>query len=114
MKIELWKSTFGYRQDCTLEVVNKSDGVHINVIKAKYPSLVNEDVIFSLVNDHRNTYDRTVTSMKEAKQAANNGFLDYQVRILTEQLNRAKFAQKIAKRNKVFVHDKTINQGDSN
>ena len=113
MRIELWKSTFGYRQNCTLDVVNKSDGVHIRVIKAEHPSLVGEDVVFYLINEHRGTYDCSVTSMKEAKQAANNGFLAYQVEILTEQLNRAKFAQKIAKRNNVFVHDKTVNQGDS-
>lgn len=110
MKIELRKSTFGYRQDCTLEVNNKGDGVHINIIKANYPSLINEDVIFRLVNDHRREYDPSVTTMREAKFAANNGFLDYQVRTLTEQLERAKFVQKIARRNKVFTHDKTDNQ----
>jgi len=107
MKIEFRKSTFGYRQDCTLEVTNKSDGVHISVLKAEHPTLVNEDVIYRLVNDHRSEYDSAVTTMKEARFAANNGFLDYEVRTLTEKLERAKFAQKIARRNKIFVRDDT-------
>lgn len=108
MKVEFRKSTFGYRQDCTLDVTNKSDGVHISVLKAVHPQLISEDVVFRLVNDHKGQYDSTVTSMYEAKQAANNGFLDFEIRTLTERLERAKFAQKIARRNKVFIHDDTM------
>ena len=107
MRIKLKKTTFGSNQDCTLDIINRVDGVHIDVIKAEHPLLVNEDVIIHLVNEQRGDYDRRVTSMKKAKEVANSGFLNDRVQELKKALNEAEFAQKIARRNNVFIHDKS-------
>ena len=40
MIIELRRSTFGFPYDCKLNVENKMDGVHIEVLEAEYPSLI--------------------------------------------------------------------------
>jgi hypothetical protein len=45
--------------------------------------------------------------MKDCKHAANKGFLDFEIATLKERLKRAEFAKLVAKRNKIFVHDKT-------
>jgi len=107
VKIELHKTLFGFDQDATVEVENKSDGVHITVLKATFPALINHNVICRLVNDHRGEYDSYCHTMQECKNSANNGFLDYEIATLKERLKRAEFAKLVAKRNKIFVHDKT-------
>lgn len=108
MKIEFHKSMFGFSQDCTLEVTNKSDGVHIEIIKAKYPSSIKgEKVVSRLVNDHKSEHDISCLSMRDCKESANKGFLAFEIAHLEERLARAKFAQKLAKRNKIFVFDRT-------
>jgi len=107
VKIELHKTTFGFNQDATIEVENKHDGVHITVLKAKYPRLIDHNVICRLVNDHASEYDSKCYTMKDCKHAANKGFLDYEIATLKERLKRAEFAKLVAKRNKIFVHDKT-------
>ena len=52
--------------------------------------------------------------MSEAKQVANNGWLDLRIIQLKEELGRAEFAKKIAKRNNLTVTDMTGNDKDSN
>ena len=107
MIIELRRSTFGFPYDCKLKVENKMDGVHIEVLEADYPSLINENVICHLVNQHRGEYDEGAHSIKSYNKCANSGFLAKEIEYLEERLERARFAQKLAKRKKVLVFDKT-------
>lgn len=109
MIIEFKRSTFGFAQDCKLNVENKMDGVHIEVIEAEYPSLINENVVCHLVNQHRGEYDEGVHSISGCNKSANSGFLADEIKYLEERLEKAKFAQKLAKRKKVFVFDRTGN-----
>ena len=106
MIVELRKSTFGYDQNATLEIENKMNGVHITVIKAEYPALINHGVIEHIVNSHRGPYGDYCHSFSDCKKAANTGFLAKKVADLEAALEDARFAQKIAKRNKLFVHMK--------
>lgn len=109
MIIELQRSIFGFNQDCTLDIENKSDGVHITVLKAKYPTLIDHDVICHLVNLHKNQYQVGCNSVRSCKESANKGFLAEEVSRLEFELATARFTQKIAKRNKVIVFDNTGN-----
>ncbi|AUR89990.1 hypothetical protein NVP1135O_61 [Vibrio phage 1.135.O._10N.222.54.B6] len=107
MEIELRRSTFGFSYDCKLNVENKMDGVHIEILEAEYPSLINENVICHLVNQHRGEYDESVHTMRAYNKCANSGFLAKEIAYLEERLEKARFAQKLAKRKKVLVFDRT-------
>jgi len=102
MKIELRKSTFGFNQDCKLEVVNKMDGVHITVIESEHPTLIDIDVIAHMVNAHKPPYQEWAGKYNLSDIA--NGWLADEIKRAENELESMKFAQKLAKRKKLFVH----------
>lgn len=108
MRVKFQKTSFGYTQDCELEITNEHDGVHIRVIEAEYPNLIGGNVIDQLVNRHRGAHDAWVGNKRQRKEAANSGFLHEKIKYLEDELEKAKFAQKIARRNKIFVDGREV------
>jgi len=110
MLIELKNTFMGFSQNCKLNVENKMDGVHIEIIEAEYPNLINDNVIRYLVNRFKGTYDNGVHSLADCNFCAKRGFLAVEIDRLEKRLEEAKFIQKLAKRKNVMVFDRRNTQ----
>lgn len=93
----------GYSQNCKVNVLNKSKGIVVEILKAEYPILIKEDLLLHIVDSNRGIYEKYSRNFRDA----NKNWILSKIKKLEDELKELKFHSLLCKRKNVEFIDKT-------